>query len=243
MADKLSLKVEPRKVLGRKVSSLRREGILPGNIYGKGVKSLSIQLSSKEFKTIFAEAGETGIVTVDVAKETKTRPALVHNVHLDPVTGEFLHVDLHQVDLTKTVTVNIPIEVEGESPAEVQGGVLVQLLNEIEVEALPADLPDKFIVDATRLTEINQGVSLKDLKVDSKVKILSDNLEELVVKIEEPTKEVEPEAPVAEVAPEDEGAAKEGEEKPETETKKEDAGSKPENKKEATREEKKAEEK
>src|SRR3990172_275186 len=201
MADKLKLKLEPRKTLGRKVRSLRREGLLPGNIYGKGVKSLSVQTSLKEFQDVFAKAGETTIVELSIAKETKPRPVLIHQVMVDPVSGQFLHADFQQVDLSKAVKVAVPIELTGEAPAVKEGGVLVQLLNEVEVEALPADLPDKFTVDVSGLTEMNQGITLKELRAGDKVKLMVENLDELVVKIDQPTKEEVAPAPVAEEVP------------------------------------------
>lgn len=191
MSDKLKLKVNFRKLTGRKVKQLRAQGTIPANIYGKGVKSVSIQLPFKDFAAAFKQVGETGILELVVDKETKTRPVLIHNVQQHPVTGEILHVDFRQVDLTETVTVKIPVEISGTAPAITKGGVLIQLINEVEVEALPADLPDKFTLDASSLEEIGQGFSLKDLKVSSKVKLLTENLEELVVKIESPTKEEE----------------------------------------------------
>lgn len=191
MSDKLKLKVNSRKLTGRKVKQLRAQGTIPANIYGKGVKSVSIQQPLKDFAVAFKQVGETGILELVVDKETKTRPVLIHNVQQHPVTGEILHVDFRQVDLTETVTVSIPIEISGTAPAITKGGVLIQLINEVEVEALPADLPDKFTLDVSQLEEIGQGFSLKDLKVSSKVKLLTENLEELVVKIESPTKEEE----------------------------------------------------
>lgn len=191
MSDKLKLKVNFRKLTGRKVKQLRAQGTIPANVYGKGVKSVSIQQPLKDFAVAFKQVGETGILELVVDKETKTRPVLIHNVQQHPVTGEILHVDFRQVDLTEAVTVSIPIEISGTAPAITKGGVLIQLINEVEVEALPADLPDKFTLDASSLEEIGQGFNLKDLKVSSKVKLLTENLEELVVKIESPTKEEE----------------------------------------------------
>lgn len=223
MADVIKLKVDSRKITGKKVKQLRAKGILPANIYGKGVKSLSISLTLKDFNQIYKQAGETNIINIQVDKDAKLRPVLIHNIHLHPVTDEFLHVDFHQVDLTKKVSVAVPIEIIGESPAVSTGGVLVQLLNEIEVEALPADLPDKFTIDASKLATIGAGVSLKDLKVSDKVKIMVENLDELVVKIEEPTKEEEKPAEVAPTTPavaEGEGPAETA--KPTEETKPED---------------------
>lgn len=214
MPDKLKLKVNSRKLTGRKVKQLRAQGILPANIYGKGIKSVSIQQPLKEFTAAFKKVGETGILELIVDKETKPRPVLVHHVQQQPVTEEILHVDFRQVDLTETVTVKIPVEISGEAPAITKGGVLIQLINEVEVEALPADLPDKFTLDVSHLEEIGQSLSLKDLKVPPKVRLLAEKLEELVVKIESPTKEEE-EKPVEEVPAPVEGEAapapKEGE--------------------------------
>lgn len=246
MPDKIKLKVQKRKITGRKIRKLRQQGILPANIYGKDVKSLAVQLPIKDFKTAFNQAGETNIIQVSVDKETKARPVLVHNVHLHPVSDEFLHADFHQVDLTKKVTVNIPIELKGEAPAVSKGGVLLQLMDEVEVEALPTDLPDKFKINVSKLEEIGQGITLKDLKVSSKAKLMIENLKELVVKIEEPTKEEEKpeEKPEEEEVAEGEEAEApaEGEEKPkETEAEKppdkKPAETKPEDKKPAAKKE------
>ena len=110
------LKAEKRKVEGRKVKTLRREGILPANVYGKDVKSLSIQVSLKEFSKVFKEAGETGLVEIEIGKEK--RPVLVNNIQYDPVTDLPLHVDFHQVDLKKKTTASVPIEFVGDAPAE-----------------------------------------------------------------------------------------------------------------------------
>jgi len=209
MTDKIKLKVTKRKITGRKVKQLRREGILPANIYGKDVKSLAVELPTKDFKQVFQKAGETSIIEITVDKETKTRPVLVHNIHLHPVTDEFLHADFHQVDLTKKVTVDIPIELLGIAPAVSKGGILLQVMDEVEVEALPTDLPDKFEIDISKLEEIGQAISLKELKIAKKVKLIKDNLDELIVKIEEPTKEEE--KPVEEEPVEGE-EVKEGEE-------------------------------
>ena len=218
MSQALKLNAKKRTLTGRKVKQLRQKQILPANIYGKDVKSLAIELQSKEFKSLFSLAGETNIVNVSVDKEAKPRPVLINNVQLDPVTDEFLHVDFRQVDLTKKVTVMVPLEIKGESPAAIKGGVLVRLVSEVEIEALPADLPDKLEVDISGLEEIGQGITLKQVPIEvAKVKFLAENLDELVVKVEAPAKEEEvAPAPVVEAAP------AEGE-KPGEETKKAEA--------------------
>ena len=215
MATKIKLKLKKRKLTGRKVKQLRRQGILPANIYGKNIKSMSVEVDLKDFQSAYQQAGETNIINIRVDKETKDRPVLISNIHIHPVTDQQLHVDFHQVDLTKKVTVDIPVELKGEAPAVSKGGVLVQTLNQIQVEALPTDLPDKFEIDISNLEEIGQGIALKQIKIDSKVKLLTENLDEVVVKVEEPTKEEEkPEAEPEEEKPED-GETKEDKDKDE----------------------------
>ncbi|PIS08878.1 50S ribosomal protein L25 [Candidatus Beckwithbacteria bacterium CG10_big_fil_rev_8_21_14_0_10_34_10] len=212
----LNLKVNIRKVLGRKVKKLRAESQLPANIYGKGLKSQAVAVSLKDLLAIYKKAGETNIVELSLDKETKTRPVLIHRLQKDPVTDEPLHADFRQVDLKAKVQINIPVELIGEAPAVTKGGVLVLLMDEIEVEALPADLPDKFKIDISKIEEIGQGIALKDLKIDQiKVKILLEDKDQLVVQVEEPKKEeekpVEAETPGEEDEEKKEGEAKEGE--------------------------------
>lgn len=206
---KLGLKVEKRKVFGRKVKKLRQEGILPGNLYGKEIKSQALGVNLKEFLTVFKDAGETGIVELAVTGAKKPYPVLIHNLQLDPVSDNPLHVDFRKVDLKEKVQVNIPLELKSEAPAVTKGGVLVQIMDEIEVEALPTDLPDKFEVDISRLEEIGQSIEVKDLMVDkAKVKLLAEE-NQLIVKIEAPKEEEKEEKP-AEAAP----VTEEGEEQP-----------------------------
>lgn len=196
MSKSLKINASKRSLTGRKVKQLRQAGKLPANIYGKDVKSTAVELGLKEFQAVFKQAGETNVIDLVLDKESKPRPVLISNIQLNPVTDALLHVDFRQVDLTQKVTVSVPLVFKGESPAVIQGGVLVKVLNEIQIEALPKDLPDNIEIDITGLDSIGQGITVKQLPVDSaKVKVLVDNLEELVVKIESPTKEEEVPAP------------------------------------------------
>ena len=206
---KIELKAEKRKVTGRKVKVLRGQGILPANIYGKDVKSEAIEIKLKEFKGVYKEAGETGIIDLTVGKESK--PVLIHNVQVHPATDEVLHVDFLQVNLKEKITAAVPVEVTGESPAEKSGlGTVVLLIQELEVEALPGDLPENFEVDATKLTEVDQTVKVADLKYDKEKIKISEDAETILVKVEPPQKEE-----VIEVAPAaTEGTAEGTEEKP-----------------------------
>lgn len=188
--DKHVLKAERRRLVGRKVKTLRREGILPANIFGKKIKSTSIQVNTDELKKVYKEVGETTLLNLQLAGEKEDRPVLIANIQKEPVSDAFIHVDFHQVDLKEKVEAKVPVELTGESPAEKQGiGTVVVYINEIEVEALPTDLPEKFTVDTSKLTEVDQVVYVKDLAIDKKKLGVKTDLESILVKVEPPQKE------------------------------------------------------
>jgi len=216
--EKPKLTVEKRKVEGRKVKSLRNQGVLPANIYGKGIKSLAVQAPLKDFTDIYHLVGETGIIDLKVQGEEKVRPVLIHNVQFDHVFDTLLHADLHQVDLSQAITANIPVEIVGEAPAVSQKiGILIQQASEIEVEALPDNLPDKFEVDVSLLKAVDDAILVENLKPQTGVKILTQP-KEVLVKIEAPAKEeVAPPPPaeaVEEKPAEEEAGTKPSEGKP-----------------------------
>ena len=183
-----------REVFGRKVKKLRKEGIIPANVFGKKVKSLAVQVSRKDLETAFAKSGETGLIQLRVGKEDKSRPVLMANLQRNPVTHDLLHVDFHEVDLTQKVTVAVPIEISGESPAvKEKGAVLITLLDEVKVEALPTDLPEKIAVDIGILSNFGDSITVKDLPIDRvKVKVLVDE-DEAVFMVQQPKEEGETE--------------------------------------------------
>jgi large subunit ribosomal protein L25 len=237
---KLVLEAQKRSVFGRKTKTLRRQEILPANIYGKKIKSLPIQVPAKEFGKVFIEAGETNIIELKVNKEKKTRHVLATNLQKDPVTDLPLHIDFHQVDLTEKVTVAVPIELTGESPAvKEKGGILITLLDEVKVEALPKELPDEFSLDISRLTEIGDSLFIKDLKVDKKKIAIQAEEDETIVTVQEPKEEEEEAPPVEEEVEAAEVEPEEEEEKPEEE--KESKPEKKEKEKEGQEKQKKSE--
>ncbi len=211
--DKIILKAGLRKAIGRKVKLLRKEGVLPANIYGKNIKSESIQISLSDFNDVYKKAGETGLIYLQIeeGKKKEEKPALVANIQKDPVSDLLLHIDFHQVSLKEKVEAKVPVELIGESPAEKQSiGTVVQYLNEIEVEALPTDLPEKFEVDISTLSEVDQMVSVKQLTYDkSKIEVKTEP-EEIIVKVEPPQKEEVVAPPAEEVPLEGESVVAEG---------------------------------
>lgn len=215
--EKVTLTAQTRSVKGRKVAKLREEGIIPANIFAKNTESRAIEINRDVFNRVYQKAGETSLIELVVGEE-KT-PVLISNVQYNPLTNEHIHVDFHAVNLKEKVTATVPVELVGESPTEKSGlGTVVLQLDEIEVEALPMDLPEKFEIDATLLTEVDQTIFVKDLKVDSSKVEIKEEADAIVVKVEPPQKEEVVVAPVAETATE-EGATeatatetKEGEE-------------------------------
>jgi large subunit ribosomal protein L25 len=192
------LTVDKRTVTGRKVKSLRREGILPANLYGQKIKSQALKLDYQDFLTIFKKTGESGLIDLSIGKAKSIRPVLVGDIQIDPVTDKILHVDFRQVDLTKKAQVTVPIELTGKAPGTEEGeGILIQPLLEVEVEALPEKLPDHLEADVSSLKEINDAIRVTDLKVDKEITILADK-EEVVAKLEAPTEEEEEPTPVEE---------------------------------------------
>ena len=218
------LVVEKRLVLGKKIKKLRKQGILPANIYGKDIKSVAVQLPYKEFNVVFKETGETGLV--DVELDGAVRPVLIHNVQYDHFTRDPLHADFFQVNLKEKVKTMVPVVVVGEPKAVADKiGLLLQPVSEVEVEALPEDLPEKIEVNVEQLAAIDEQITIEDLKLPTGVTVLTDSsqvvakIAELVTK--EAQEQAEKEAKEAEEAKAEEGAeapeaAEQGEEKPET---------------------------
>lgn len=224
------LTAKKRELLGKKVKNLRLAGQIPANIYGKKIKSQALTLDKKEFEKVFSQAGETGIVKVTIEGEKEERPTIIQNRQKHPVSDETLHVDLRQIILTEKITANIPVEMQGTSPVASQKlGILIQNVSEIEVEALPLDLPEKFVVDVSKLINVGDQITVAELLIDRK-KITVKVAEDLVVAKIEPlaAEEVVAPKPTEEVPAEGEVAPAEGGEVPtETPTEK-----KPEEKKE-----------
>lgn len=188
----VKLQAQARKLHGRKVKKLRQEGWLPANIYGNKIKSQSIKVDEKDFKKIYFQTGLTNVLELSLQDGGKSIPVLIHNLQFDPITDKMIHVDFYQVDLTKKITANVAIKITGVAPAVASGGVLLKLVDEVEVEALPADLPDKLVLDISSLDKIGASLTAQDLQFDkSKVALKLDDPKTLIVKIEEPSKEEE----------------------------------------------------
>lgn len=197
----MELKVIKREKTGKEVKALRKEGLIPAVVYGKGFTNLNLTLGLKDFKKIFQQAGHSSVVDLAVEGETGPIKVLVADTQVEPVKNEVIHVDFHKIDLSQKTTVKVPVEIVGLSPIVKSGeGILLTLLSEIEVEALPLDLPHQITVDVSHLENIGAALAIKDLPIDhSKVEVKGHKAEDLVVKVdyaiqiekEEETKSVE----------------------------------------------------
>lgn len=182
--DRLSLHAKERIILGKKVKKLRRDGQIPGHVFGKGVEGENVLLKLSEFLKIFHQAGETTLVDLKIGAE-KVRPVLIREVQYDSVKGLAIHVDFYQVNLSEKVKVEIPLVLIGEQPESVHLGetIVLQTLNEVEVEALPTDLVEKIEVDITPLKAIDDAITISQLTYDREKLTLEADPEAIIVKL------------------------------------------------------------
>jgi large subunit ribosomal protein L25 len=224
-ATQIELAVEPRSILGKKVKTLRRQGITPANIYGHGISSQAVQVLTPDLARTIRAVGRNTMLQLHVEGEKKRRPVFVRTVQRDPITDEFLHIDFYQVSLKEKIRIEVPLVIVGEAPAvSVHQGILLQSVNVVTMEGLPGDLPPHIEVDVSGLEEIDDAVHLKDLDVSPDVTVLAEP--ELVVAkvaaprlVEEEEEEVEEELEEGAEVPEGEAEEEkaEGEEKKEEE--------------------------
>ncbi|MEK7082348.1 MAG: 50S ribosomal protein L25 [Patescibacteria group bacterium] len=181
------LKAERREITGKAVKTLRQKGFLPAVLYGEGIGSQAISVSERAFVKVFAEAGESTLVNLDVGGSPHT--VLIHDVSHDPLRGMPIHADFYAVRMDRALRVSVPIVFSGESPAvKNEGGILVKVVQELDVEAMPADLPHEISADLAALTAIDSRITVKDLPRGERVKIIAPP-DEIVALVEPPRSE------------------------------------------------------
>lgn len=188
-----SIKAKKRDA-GAKLSSLKVAGEIPAVFYGAGQESTPISVSKTEFKKVWRDAGESSAVKVSMGD--KDIDVLIHEVQTDPVTDEPIHADFLAIDMNKKITVKVELVFEGVSAAVKSGiGNLVKVLHEIEIEALPKDLPHNLVVDISKLETLSDTVMVSDIKLPSGVVAVTPDTE-VVASVVEQKEEVEEVAPV-----------------------------------------------
>ena len=189
-----TLYAEARTERGKRLRRLRAAGKLPAVLYGPKEVSVALSLLLREFEKVFREAGESTVITLAGLDEDKD--VLVQDIAYDPVTSAPVHVDFYAIEKGKKVTVNVPLEFIGEAPVEKIGGVLTRVLYELEIEAMPKDLPHQIEIDVSSITGFDSQITVADISAPAGVVIL--NAPEEVVVVAEEAKE-EAEAPVEQV--------------------------------------------
>lgn len=195
----MELKAAIRKETGRQVKPLRKGGVLPAVLYGDGVATQSLSIVYKDFEKAWKQAGESTLIELDVAG--KVHNVLIHDIVEDPMKGTFLHADFYAVRMDRVIRTKVPLEFIRESHAvKNEGGILVKVAHELEVEALPKDLPRELTADISSMLVLEARLLVKDIKLPKGVKIIADENEVIAV-VERPRSEEElaalSEAPVA----------------------------------------------
>jgi large subunit ribosomal protein L25 len=195
---RVELKAKERSLFGSKVKRLRREGWVPGVMYGHGFESVPLKFDKYDLRDVLSQVGGSQLVNIQVENADGPEFALLREVQRDVITGDLLHVDFYRVMMSQTITTEIPLLTVGESPvAEQKEGILLHGVAEIEVECRPGDLVDAIEVDMSGLTEVGQAILVDDLAVPSGIDVLTDP-DEMVARLV-PLEEVELERPAAEV--------------------------------------------
>jgi len=192
---KLEITAEPREIVGRRVKHIRAQGILPAVLYGKGQDARNLQVSAKEFEKTFKQAGESTLIYLNVGKDTY--PTIIKDVARNFLTGDILHADFYKVSLTEKIKAMVPVVFAGESPAVKNlQAIFVRNANELEVEALPQNLPHEITVDISSLVAFGDQITIGDITVSGAV--LTGDASDIVATIQEPKSEAELEAELAE---------------------------------------------
>lgn len=185
----LELKAEARTISGKKVNALRKTGFIPAILYGHGKKPTSVTVNAGEFEKTFRAAGETTLLALSL--DGKKHNVFIHDLAKDTLTGQVTHVDFFEVKMDEKIKTKVPFVFVGESPAvKADGGVLVRAMQEVEIEALPQDLPKEIAVDISSLKTFEDKIHVKDLSLKGSVKILA-GLDETIALVAPPRSDKE----------------------------------------------------
>lgn len=172
MGDKITLKLEERELHGKKVAKLRKEGLVPGVVYGPGTDPISVQVENNVIVKVYGQAGKHAPVHLTIG--SKKRIAMIKDVDIDPVKHRVQHISFHAVNQNNPVEAEIPVRLkgEGESEAEKAGLIILQNIEHLQVKALPMDLPDMLEVDISGLKEAGERVTVADIVLPPNVELI-----------------------------------------------------------------------
>lgn len=181
MAENYTLDAQARTVTGKKVSQLRRQGLVPAVIYGANRPAISIQIPHRALQLTLLKAGGTHLIEMNV--DGKPQTVIAREVQRHILRGDILHVDFLAIDASKPIETEVPVHFFNESPAvQLKQGVLVTGMNTIRIEALPADLVFSIEVDLASLKRAGDSIHVRDLKLGDKLRVVGD-LDEVIVRV------------------------------------------------------------
>ena len=188
--DVQNLSLSQRTVTGKKVKQLRKQGILPVHMYGSGIESQSLQAEAGELRRVLPRVGANIPVSVSVDGSDDENICFVREVQRHPVTEDLLHVDFLRVDITQTISAEVPIALIGHAPATQQGGTLLQPLTSLLVEALPMNIPASVEADVSGLDDFEKSIIVSDITVADNVTVLTES-DEFVARVTPPRVETD----------------------------------------------------
>ncbi|HHW31417.1 MAG TPA: 50S ribosomal protein L25 [Clostridiaceae bacterium] len=198
----ITLKLEERlNDASNKANKLRREGYVPGVIYGKGIGSRSIKVKASDLRTLLSAHGKTSLITATF-ENGESVPALIKEIQYGILKDEYLSIDLHQVSMNEKVRSEVPIRVIGRESVERAGGVVAQQINSVEIECLPQDTPQYIEADISNLIP-GQALTAGDLKLPESVTLLTEPEQIVLSIIVAKSETAESETPEEENTPEE----------------------------------------
>ena len=204
--DVVTLKLSPRSVTGKKVKRLRRDGVVPVHVYGRGVESQALQAEGQVLRRVLLKVGTNIPISLELDGDKGENISFVREVQRHPVTEDVLHVDFLRVDVSRVIQAEVPITLTGTAPAVRElGGTLLQPLLSLLVEALPMNVPPSLEMDVSELDDFEKGIYVRDIELEATVTLITDP-DELIARVSQPRIEVEEE----EVAEEEELELEEG---------------------------------
>src|SRR3990167_497059 len=203
------VKLSERTVVRKQLAGLRAEGMVPAVIHNHGAASIHVMAPEREILNIYREAGKHHPINIEIGSDKYL--VLIKDAHFNPVKRRLQHVVFQAIKRDEKVEAEVPIRIEGEIPAEKIGLMILHQLDSVEVEALPANLPDELKVDGAKLAELHDKITVADLGILEGVTILTDAEHPIatVVETKAQISEEEAEAEAAEVAEGEEGEAPE----------------------------------
>jgi len=187
--EKIKITANKRDIKKEKAKKLRREGLIPAVIYGKGKDSLPLKVEALSFNKVYKQAGHSTII--DLSIDGSEKKVLVQDVSVHPVTDNIEHIDFYEVSMKEKITTTVPLKFVGDAPAVADlGGTLLTSKDELEIECLPTDLPHEIEVDLSVLSDFEAVIHVADIKIPQGVEV-KDEAEETVASVEPPRSEEE----------------------------------------------------